>query len=61
MMGNNLSVSLTQIRLNQLDLFYNRYVDDCCMVVKRSDFDNIRQQLSSEEFKFNFEFESFDA
>ena len=31
------------------------------MVVKRSDLDKIRQQLSSQEFKFNFEFETFDA
>ena len=42
-------------------IFYNRYIDDCCMVVKKSDIDKIRQQLSSQEFKFNIEFETFDA
>ena len=58
MTGNTLSVSLPEIRLNQLEnefiknnlsvIFYNRYIDDCCMVVKKSDIDKIRQQLSSE-------------
>ena len=71
MTGNSLSVFLAEIKLNQLEnefiknipsiIFYNRYIDYCCMVVKRSDLHKIRQQLSSQEFKFNIEFETFDA